>query len=430
MPLRLDWRSSINMSLSSRYAAIVRLKDQRFAAPLILGALALTSLLLVAVLGAQIVGSSNQLTAPQNQSQPMQENWLLNARAFDPIMHLARVDAAITNGELALAAKHLQIAESLAPNDPMLLRKRIAIDHRVGSHESALRGAMRLASQSPVDTSDAFGAIKELMSTDAGQSVAKSKQFAQWPLASSFVLHICNGGEQSASLITLLTTISSVVTPSDAVLQCVSERAANDGNASAARWLWLSNAPRLPKQIPNVVNGSFETQPSGSRFDWQISVGGDFRDGFAASIVPQSFRGGQKALSIRFNGRPIRSVPASQTVALEPGRYQLRYELRETAAIDRALDIALALRCTQSAVNAAPTQLVRARDALATTSTTDWRTVTAEFSVTSGCSSQILSTEFVSTSAATLGRRGSTLIDEVRIERVGNPMAAAELSPR
>ena len=91
-----------------------------------------------------------------------------------------------------------------------------------------------------------------------------------------------------------------------------------------AYYTWLQFLP--PQQLAMVgplFNGSFETQPSGLPFDWQLPVVGTA----VVSIARRPDKPSSRALVVNFGHGRVELGPTSQLLRLRPGRYRVSGEV-------------------------------------------------------------------------------------------------------
>lgn len=105
-----------------------------------------------------------------------------------------------------------------------------------------------------------------------------------------------------------------------------------------SRWVGeLALAPGTP--LAPVYNGDFETEPSGSGFDWRISRSA----GVAIDRVTATGVTGAYAIQVSFSGRRVPQINFEQRLLLAPGTYQLHFRARaQSLRSDKGLQWAIA----------------------------------------------------------------------------------------
>jgi hypothetical protein len=253
------------------------------------------------------------------------------ANPFDALGYVAWArELALDNRDLKKSGELIAVAKRLAPIDPQVMKADIEWRMQTGDVEAALTQAAELATISAVDRGDALAIIARSAGTPAWDAFVRTRIASSWPLLDALVRATC---QQAVSLDKLLALAGASVrqtTLSEPSVKCVIDRAVERGQIRAAHWFWLNATPKLPQQIGFVFNGGFQAAPSTIPFDWKIEQGGQFRDGFSARIVGDSDRR-NLALSVQFNGRPVRSAIARQMLALEPGEFRLSWSVREVS---------------------------------------------------------------------------------------------------
>ena len=113
------------------------------------------------------------------------------------------------------------------------------------------------------------------------------------------------------------------------------DRLAKDGKWGEAYARWAGELPLSEmKTLRSVYNGGFESEPSGTGFDWRIGKSVD------VIIDRESLAGadGSAALRLRFLGRRTERIPLHQWLLLVPGDYRLRFRARaQDVRSDRGL---------------------------------------------------------------------------------------------
>ncbi|SFN31910.1 hypothetical protein [Dokdonella immobilis] len=113
------------------------------------------------------------------------------------------------------------------------------------------------------------------------------------------------------------------------------DRLAKDGAWGEAYARWAGELPLSEMNtLRSVYNGGFESEPSGTGFDWRIGKSVD------VIIDRESLAGadGSAALRLRFLGRRTERIPLHQWLLLAPGEYRLRFRARaQDVRSDRGL---------------------------------------------------------------------------------------------
>lgn len=121
-----------------------------------------------------------------------------------------------------------------------------------------------------------------------------------------------------------------------------------------------------------VFNGSFESKPTGNRFDWRISKA----DGVVADLDPSEHALGEQSLRLRFDGKKNVGDPGvQQAVYVEPGRYRLRAWVRTK---DVSTDQGVRFRIVSDSAPGVSVETDNLRG------TMDWTPVAYEFDVPKG----------------------------------------------
>lgn len=350
-------------------------------------------------------------TEPSAPAVPLNARSYLSARPFDPVAYVGVTQELLTS-QPVIAQETLRVAAQLAPVDPIVMRARIADAYARKDLQLAMTLSADLAVLSPGDSADAFALLASVTRTPEWPKFFASKLSTGWAAANGFVTYACNSGIATDVLLPLATAIGQKQPLPPATLNCVAAKAIAANQTQAAYWLWLNATTGLPKKIPFVLNGDFESPLSGGPFDWKLGVGGDFREGFTLGLIRDNATRaiGNGYLSIRFNARAIRSVLAQQNLALLPGRYSLSY--RSQMAGLAADKMAWAIRCGVVAVGLTPAGSTNA------VSERDWTAHSAEFVVPSTCFGQVLTLEVATRLDALQGLLGSANYDDVIIKRL------------
>ncbi len=88
-----------------------------------------------------------------------------------------------------------------------------------------------------------------------------------------------------------------------------------------AYYTWLQFLPpRQLSKVGSLINGGFETNPSGLPFDWVIQAG----SGVTAQLRNRPDEMGNRGLYVEFSTGRVQFGGVSQLLTLSPGMYQLK----------------------------------------------------------------------------------------------------------
>ena len=341
-------------------------------------------------------------------------------RPFDVAGWLAWMSESVTDSSARPTPTALQVMQAtkrLAPVDPQVLRAAFVLSLQDGDLAKGLLGAAEMAVTFPTEREAAFSTLLANTHRTEWTAFFAGQVQTKWAAIDDFLLFACQRASPLPTLLKLAEAVMRQRALPDSVITCVGQKAINEGSVQTAQWLWLNGSASIPKSIGNVFNGDFELPLSGHLFDWRLGEGGEFRDGFAISVGREDTRGNaNSALSIRFNGREIRSPLAQQVLALGPGQYLLSYAYREIS-MTPAGALSWSLRCVAPGLLTAPTV-----SAVSTRTTGDGAQL-REHTVTipPGCDGQVLELQAGSREQMRIGMRGSIVIDNVRVLRQVNP---------
>lgn len=338
----------------------------------------------------------------------------LRLRPFDSAGYLALSESATAStpdGALRLRMHALQAATLLAPVDPQVIRAQAGLAFSRGEIRPGLDKTARLASISPRDRADAFHVLANYVNHPQWRDFAAARLTAGWDVSDQFLRSLCHEpvfGQQAFNVASQFVRYGSI-TPETA--HCIENRVIASGDVQGAYRLRLNAAKSLPKLIGFVFNGDFELPLSGSAFDWSLEPGGEYREGFAAAIRPNSgYTGVDRALVVRFTGRAIRTPIAQQHLALPPGQYRFSYHSKQSVQYGKNSPT-WTLRCVGSG-----TPLIT--DSWAdSTIESGWIQHQVAFAVGVNCAGQLLLLEPKSKLSALEGLQGTLLLDQVRIEQ-------------
>lgn len=305
----------------------------------------------------------------------------------------------------------LAAAMRLAPTDPAVLYLAASVSAEEGRIDEALGTWRRLVDVSPGDRERVFVAFDRLSNAPAWNAFVQHSAEARWLPLATYAEHVCglsdNAATERAMALQAVISRHALATPS--LQRCIERRLIALGQIDRAYAQRIVFSASLPARIDHVFNGDFERDPDGSAFDWTLSVGGEFRDGFVVAIRAEPDNDNStRSLNARFTGRPIRGYLAEQTLSLPTGSYSFRYRARAIGFADSPPP-RWALRCTGGSAS-----LFAATPATATASGT-WTNYAYDFSVPAGCNGQILRLEPASRLSALEGLRGAISIDDVTV---------------
>jgi hypothetical protein len=337
-------------------------------------------------------------------------------RPFDPAGWLAWVGSAAplagTTAPPALAVKVVDANRTLAPVDPQVLRAQALVALRKGEIAAGLELVADIAALFPAERGDAFTTLGAYLGDAAWSPFLASRLDRGWAQVDAFVLETCNRGAGFGTLIGLVQQIVRKQPLADDVVACVGNRAIAENAVPAAYWVWLNASRAVPRTLGNVFNGDFELAAAGRLFDWRLSAGGEYREGFVATVRSDDTRGQpSKVLAIRFNGRPLRLPIAQQYLALAPGRYALTYQLR-TSSADAPASVGWSLKCVP------PTLAPVTGQTVAEQRNGGWISRRQEITIPSGCSGQLLDLEVGNRLQMLQGLQGTILFDDISIVRL------------
>lgn len=371
--------------------------------------------LLTAALCAWGLTSNQRGSVPPDipQAAASAKNYILQ-RPIDAAGWIARADAdfaTIPNTVTPLANQAITVAATLAPVDPQVIRARMFLALKLGDTVSGLSHAANIATMFPTESRDAFSILRAYSSDPNWPAFFQAQLTAGWPAAEAFLIDSCQSGATVGTLLTIAQPIIRRQPLSENTVTCIGTKAISEGLIPTAYWLWLNALATLPTPLGNVFNGDFEQPSAGRLFDWRITAGGDYREGFAAAIRPDDSRGSRnKVLLVRFNGRALKPPVAQQFLALAPGRYTLSYSRRDIG-LSAPASSSWALRCVPPAV--APTLGAATQQS----TQTGWIKLTQDVVIPEGCSGQLLDLELGNRLQLAQGLQGSVLFDDVSIVR-------------
>ncbi len=342
----------------------------------------------------------------------------VNQRPFDPAGWLAWAG---TRGLLAndaeLGARVIDAAATLGPVDPQVLRGRALLAFQQGKVAVGLDRAADLAVIFPAVGGEAFTALRVYANHPEWKPFWEARLQARWPAVDSFLLHSCRNGAPLSTLFAMAQPAISKQPLADATVNCIGNKAISEGRVPAAHWLWVNAMATTPRSLGNVFNGDFEQPVTGHLFDWRFAPGGEYREGFTATVTRDEAGGartgntsGNRVLSIRFNGRALQLPIAQQYLALTPGSYVLTYRSSESGAIIPGA-VKWAIRC----VPAAQTTILGSMRS--DPPRNGWTMHTVDVSIPDACTGQLLDLEAGDRLQLLQGYRGTVRFDDISMKR-------------
>ena len=305
----------------------------------------------------------------------------------------------------------MMLASQLAPNDVEVVKALAAIAFQRGHTLMGLNHVARWASISPVDRPAAIDILlSAAINREWGPFVTEQLK-ANWPLADALLMAACGklGGNQ---LLALGVAISRSVALRSETAACVSRKLIAEDRSPDARAFWLGTLRPLPPKIGHVFNGDFSLLVGNGPFNWALADGGEFRGGFRVGVVNGAAPDGKaRALLVRFNGRRVDSAITTQTLALIPGNYRLRYNTKQSGFVGSE-SARWMFRCI-------PTEAIIEQRPEPTKALTDgWSTTVGMFTIADGCRGQTIRLELSSRLQQLTGTNANAAFADIEIERV------------
>jgi hypothetical protein len=180
-----------------------------------------------------------------------------------------------------------------------------------------------------------------------------------------------------------------------------------DGHAETAATVWAQYAAARSRGYPEsnrAFNGDFESDPTGSRFDWRINGTAGATIDFDRDVRYS----GERSLRIRFDGTMNPgAIGVEQTVFLKAGRYRFDAYIRtQEISTDQGVAFRLASDASSQQLDVTTEQLRGSHD---------WTRVERAFEVPSGAG--LVRVSLVRTPSLKFDNlvRGTVWVDQVSI---------------
>lgn len=334
----------------------------------------------------------------------------LSQQPFDVAGHLAFGIARLNANDPSGARRALRAAAAIAPNEPQVLRTQAFTHFTFGETAAAIEAVVRLLDAEPEAARDAYAALGNVMSTPAMEAVVNRWADQRSVHLGGLADAVCTSNQALQVKLWLATRAAAAAALRPETLTCLFSQASRSPDAASVYALWLGSLPSTEGSIDHVWNGNFEQRERATPFDWKLGRGGEFRDGYSATIQLERSGGPtNRYLSVELNGRPVTSTIAETHLVLPPGPYTLSYRTRDRTAAG-SVRLGFGVACHGSGQVIAPVTA----DARETTSQT-WSTVRTSFVVPSGCHAQVIRVDGSPASWKAAGTKGRFDFDDVAI---------------
>ena len=368
---------------------------------------------LLAILANALCGTDYPISDGTGSTPVASAAKYLAARPFDALA-LVNYSQSAENQAGATSAdreRTLLLASRLAPNDVEVVKALAALAFQGGNTLAGLNYVARWATMSPADRSSAMNILLSAAGNRVWENFINGQLTANWPLADTLLSTACSklGGNQLLALAAAISRSASIRSQTAA---CVSTKLITENRSADARAFWLATLRPLPPKIGHVFNGDFSIRSGDGPFNWALAEGGEFRDGFRVGIVDRAAPDGKAhALLARFNGRRVNSALATQSLALPPGNYRLRYVTKQSGFV--GIESARwTLRCS-------PTDtVIEQRPEPSQTLMDGWSTSSGLFTISDICRGQSIRLELSSRLQQLTGTNATAAFADVEVERV------------
>ncbi|MFN3630221.1 MAG: hypothetical protein ACK4XK_09255, partial [Casimicrobiaceae bacterium] len=325
----------------------------------------------------------------------------LAQQPFDTAGHLALAVARLNSGEDSGAKRALRAAAAMAPNEPQVLRTAAYVHFALGETTSGVEAVARLLDAEPEAARDAYTALGNVLATPAVGDVVERWVGERSAHLGGFADAVCASSQALPGKLWVATRAAAAGVLRPETLGCLFSQAARSPDAASVYALWLSSLPASAGEIEYVWNGNFEQRERSTPFDWKLGRGGEYRDGYSATIQVERSGGPiNRYLSVELNGRPVATTIAETNLVLAPGAYTLSYRIRDLTTAESAR-IGLSIFCHGSGHVLVPVTPA----ALATVGQV-WSTIRTAFAVPTGCHAQAIRVDGSSTSWKSAGVKG------------------------
>ncbi|HYC36831.1 MAG TPA: hypothetical protein VEC19_10440 [Usitatibacter sp.] len=288
--------------------------------------------------------------------------------------------------DIAAADRAYRAALSIAPFDRQVLA--VAAAHWLRkSDELGLELLARLIRTHPDARAAAFAALADNMAS-GGHAIVARLLAGNPAWAGDFVRDACARGVDPMALVPALLARAGSGANVRSEGECVVAKLRAAGRWDHAYQLWLNLLPRERLgHVGYVFNGSFEDPAVVAGFDWILHRELERHVGNAPHVIATSGAAGRRALRVSYGGNRQVRIPASQYLALAPGRYELAGLVR-LESLDAVRGIHWTLRCVDER---------GLKGIFASTErfhgSTDWRRFSAQVVVPAACPAQLLQLE-------------------------------------
>jgi len=340
--------------------------------------------------------------------------WAVSALVNDPLNARAlRVlgQAATAAGNGADASKFMRTAARLSLHESIAVYWMMRKSMEAGDNEAAISYADALLRTDPSSIPYVAPALAHLAEQRASSGLVKAVLEKNPPWRDLFFSYLPDSISDARTPLELLLALKNSKAPPDASIvdQYVKVLVAHKFY-DLAYYTWLQFLPADELHTAGLLfNGTFDTTPSGSPFDWTITQG----PGVTVDIVPNSDRYDGHALMVDFLYGRVEYHSVNELVLLAPGTYQLDGRYKGKLAGPRGLKWRVVCadgnndRVGESPMLSGPAPT--------------WKDFNFAFSVpATGCRAQHVRLDFDARMASEQLVTGTMLFDQLHIFRVSN----------